>query len=114
MSDLLRCPICGRRGRRYLTRDGVLEHLVADHAQRAVAEELLTVMDLARAVQRNATFDRRCGKKRYATEQKAMQGLLTAWRVHDPRRREVRAYQCDRCDGAWHLTSQPRGEEATA
>lgn len=55
--------------------------------------------------------DRTCrGKLRYADQHAALQALascmLANWRG-EPKRRELRAYECRHC-GGWHLTSQEK------
>lgn len=49
------------------------------------------------------------GKWFYRSEGAADHALANAQEqaTEDPRRREVRSYQCDHC-GGWHLTSNPR------
>lgn len=104
MADLFPCPIC--RVHEYLTRQALVDHLVDDHSPAVVAEEYLKARAAHAATCRTLTRERMCGKFRYRDEQAATEALLKAWRSMSPRRRELRAYQCDRCDG-WHLTSQP-------
>lgn len=89
--------------------DALIDHMT-DHSPRVLAEELVKALDRAAVADRRASMAERCGKLPYNTEQAAMNALLSTWQADDPRRREVRAYQCHKCGGRWHLTSQPLSE----
>ncbi len=75
-----------------------------------LAEELLTAVETVRGIQRNADLNRLCPKKRYSTEEHALQALAEIWSARGYRRCEQRAYKCDRCS-YWHLTKRPERED---
>lgn len=111
MSDMFPCAIC--KAHTYQTRTGLLGHLT-EHSTAVLAEEYLKAREFAAAVQRALDLERMCGKYRYKNEDAATAALLKAWRSRSPARRELRAYQCDRCQGGWHLTSQPGAEDVAS
>jgi len=100
-----RCSIC----RVYRpTTESLIEHLV-EHKPQLLAEDLVKAQALAAEYQSRAAMAERCGKVGYKSEEAATNALLSIWRTfgNDSIRREVRVYQCHRCNGRWHLTSQP-------
>jgi hypothetical protein len=108
----MKCRIC--RSHRS-NRAGMAEHL-AEHRPDVLAEELLRALERAAEMQSLAAMAERCGKFGYKTEQSATRAMLVIWERYgnDPMRRETRVYQCHRCGGRWHLTSQPmRQSEAS-
>lgn len=109
------CRICRRH--EYDTREALVGHLTHHHSRQAVAVEYLAALEREAAAQRavSRALDQapRCGKVRFPSEEKATEALVQAWRSRSPKRRELRVYQCQRCDGGWHLTSRP-GDDSDA
>lgn len=103
-ADVFACAIC--KSHKYLTRDSLIDHLCTDHKPATVADEFLKAREAQAGTMRALERERLCGKFRYKDEAAATAALLKAWRSLAPRRRELRAYECDRCTG-WHLSSQP-------
>ena len=86
------------------------------HDKSDVLKALLAAIELIRELQKAAVPvqlpPKTCKKIGYPDERTASQWMLRSWRKADPRRKERRAYQCDRC-AYWHLTSQPSKVAAT-
>lgn len=104
MSTAPKCPICRlRQGR------PMVEHLATDHSPQVLAEELLAEKERTAAAHRALTASQQtCRKAKFPTEAAALQALLHGWQSGSPRRKEIRAYLCDRCSPAtYHLTSRP-------
>jgi hypothetical protein len=98
-----KCPICRLRQHGEL-----LDHLADQHSTRVLAEELLASMERTTAAQRALNDARQmCRKRPFPSEADALQALLQGWQSRSPKRKEIRAYRCDQCPDAWHLTSRP-------
>jgi hypothetical protein len=98
-----RCPVCRRNA--WITRAGVEQHLADDHSPGVLAAELISLV-FPPQPEPTSTPPASCPKVSYESEDEALRALLSTWQNRSRRRRETRAYQCDRCP-KWHLTSQP-------
>ena len=87
-----KCPICRRK---WLTTESLLTHLAEDHNPLVLAETLVEL-----------STPKPCGKHQFPSKADAERALTLNLISANPLRRETRAYQCNQCNGKWHLTSQ--------